>query len=318
MSVDQVRHLEFAQARFASRRRPVWRQADRQARSARRLYVGGLAIQHEVGQWRPDQLGACAGHFLELRLGQADTMDRDQFRAEQIAVLDRIEFSGHALRGTLGQMDHQWALSPLCQHIGPLPGTASNVYPAGRQSVLDRRVLNVAHQAFLFGVSQVHPAALQRGGAAGQCLVLAIAPYFDAQVQVIRTGQYFLRIGDPLVVVLVVPAPFVTVLVLAAYRHQRIDGVFGMVVQVDDSRVDHPLAVDHRRIPCRIRQGLSRARDRPNLSVGQPDTAIGKHLAGVVHGDHFPDQHQSGFRIPLGLGRPRQDQRCCPEQSGDG
>ena len=132
MSVDQVCHLEFAQARFASRRRPVWRQADRQARSARRLYVGGLAVQHEVGQWRPDQLGACAGHFLELRLGQADAMDRDQFGAEQIAVLDRIEFSGHALRGTLGQMDHQWALSALCQHIGPLLGAASNVNPAGR------------------------------------------------------------------------------------------------------------------------------------------------------------------------------------------
>ena len=207
-------------------------------------------------------------------------------------------------------MHHQRALAAFSLHGRPLLGAAAHVHAAGRHTRLYRRVLDVAHEALFLGIRQVDAPALQAGGAAGQGLVFTVSADLYAQVQIVRTCQHLLREGDAFVVDVVVPAPFVAVAVLTLDGHQRVDCVFGMVMQVNDAGVDHALAVDHWRILRSVRQSLTSARNGHDLATSQPDPGIGQHVARIVQCDHLANQNHARVLGPRRLCVSRK-RDCC-------
>ena len=80
------------QGRLAARGRPVRRQRDVHARSLGGRHVGGVTVEQQVGQGRPDEAGADLAHLLEFRGRQGGPVDEDQL-SDQRSLATRMSNS---------------------------------------------------------------------------------------------------------------------------------------------------------------------------------------------------------------------------------
>ena len=140
---------------------------------------------------------------------------------------------------------------------------------------------------------------LDRRGATGERFVFAVAADFQTEVEIVSTRHQLLRIGDALVVDLVVPAPLVAVAIFLGERHQRVEPIVGMVVQVDHAGINHASRFDNHRVFGGVGERFALPGDSHDLAIGEPDAGIGEYIAGVVHGDHFAADDQARIWLPL-------------------
>src|SRR6185503_7914789 len=84
--------LDFSQHVFASRRRPIRRQCDRNPFSESSNHVRGGVIENHVTLRRPDQGRGRYSHLCKITLIESDTMDNGRCGSEKSASFKQVKF----------------------------------------------------------------------------------------------------------------------------------------------------------------------------------------------------------------------------------
>ena len=215
--VPQVGDLELMQGRLAARGRPVRRQRDVDARSLGRSHVGGVTVEQQVGQGRPDEAGADLTHLLEFGGRQGGSVDEDQLSDQEIVGHEDIEFGSAGFVHALAEVKE-----PRVQFLAGVAGldVVPNVIRFEFRDLgvdlvsAEVPILDVARQHAGVGVVGVGRCALGGGGPADDHLGFDVLHGGEFEVEVGTSMQEHLRFGDEFAVVGVV-LPLVAVLITA-------------------------------------------------------------------------------------------------------
>ena len=213
-------------------------------------------------------------------------------------------------------MDDNRAALEIVPKALPFGDVATDIDMRKRVAIGNRGRFDVSRQALRLGVrSEIESTvqhssgrqrvatatALQGSRAAGERHVLTVAPDIHAEVVILGIAENNVRRPDSPGVVVVVVAPLIAVLIFFCDRHQRIDGVFRVIVNVNEAGIDDAAGL-HRSRACRSgRHRLTRAQHRFDAPIANPQPGAGQHVAGIIHRDHLTGEQHAG--IVAGDGR---------------